>query len=164
MRLVGCVLLAGAGVWSGLLAARYVSEEVGRCGMWCRMLELMAFELERFRTPLPDLFASLSVQLDGVPRQVCEAVSTKVMAEPAELRAVWQGETGGLPLLEREILQPLGDVLGRFGAEEQSAALITARERMDALRQTRQNELRDKRKIRFGLCSAGGILLAVLLM
>lgn len=164
MRLLGCGLLAGAGVWSGLLAARRVSEDTARCGGWCRMLELMAFELERFRTPLPDLIASLAVRLDGAPCRFCEGVSQRMTEEFSDLRSAWRSAAEGLPEAEREILRPLGDVLGRFGAEEQAAALASAREQMERLWQTRQNSLRERQKVRFGVLCAGGIVLAIILV
>ena len=164
MRLLGCGLLAGAGLWSGILAARRVSEEAERCGAWCRMLELMSFELERFRTPLPELFASLSDRLVGAPGRLCAAVSAGLAAESSAFLFVWRRAVCELPAPEREILRPLGDVLGRFGAEEQTAALAAAGEQMCALWRKRQGDLRDRRKVCFGVFSAGGILLAVLFM
>jgi len=164
VKLLGCVLLAGAGVWSGVLAAQRVSDNASRCGTWCRMMELTAFELERFRTPLPDLFASLALRLDGIPQRFCEAVSSELAAKSADLRSVWQMAADNLPAPEREILLPLGEVLGRFGAEEQVAALESAKEQMNCLWQTRQSGLLDRRKVCFGVLSAGGMLLAILLM
>lgn len=164
MRLLGCGLLAGAGVWSGLLAARRASEETSRCGGWCRMLELMAFELERFRTPLPDLLASLAARLDGVTRRFCEGVSLQMTEGAADLRSAWKRAAEELPEAEGEILRPLGDVLGQFGAEEQTAALASARTQMERLWQTRQNSLRERQKVRFGVLCAGGIVLAIILV
>ena len=164
MRLAGCGLLAAAGIWSGLLAARNVEEAASRCGAWCRMLELMSFELESFRTPLPELFAGLAARLDGRPKQLCAGVSAELAAGNSDLRGVWRRQVGGIPPPEREPLLPLGDVLGRFGAEEQAAAIRAAGKQMNALWQQRRSELRDRRKICLGVCSAGGLLLAVLLM
>lgn len=164
MRLAGCGLLAAAGIWSGLLTARCVSEAASRCGAWCRMLELMSCELESFRTPLPELFSVLAERLEGRPGQLCGSVSAELASGSADLRAVWREQAAGLPAPEREILLPLGDVLGRFGAEDQTAAIRAAGKQMDALWQTRRGELRDRRKVCLGVCSAGGILLAVLLI
>lgn len=163
MRLVGCGLLAAAGIWSGLLAAGRVSEEVARCGAWCRMLELMAFELERFRTPLPELFTSLSGRMDGLPASLCRKVSSGLAAGAHDFRSVWLDAVRDLPAQEREALRPLGEVLGRFGAAEQTAAIEAAREQMNELRRERRSASRDRRKVCFGVLSAGGILLAVLL-
>ena len=163
MKLLGCGLMAGAGIWSGFLAAGRVSEAVVRCGAWCRMLELTAFELERFRTPLPELFASLSERLDGMPAEVCRRVTSGLAAGTSCFRTVWLGAVRDLPAREREVLRPLGEVLGRFGAEEQAAAIEAAREQMNELRRERQIASSDRRKICFGVLSAGGILLAVLL-
>lgn len=163
MKLVGCGLLAGAGIWSGILAARQVSDRTARCGMWCRMLELMTFELVRFRTPLPELFASLSGRLEGPAAELCRNVSSGLAPGVSDLRSVWKDAVRTLPAQESDILRPLGEVLGRFGAEEQTAAIAAAREQMDALWRERQRTSQDRRKVCFGVLSASGILLAVLL-
>ena len=163
MRIIGCGLLAGAGIWSGLLAAKRVSEAVVRCGAWCRMLELMAFELTRFRTPLPELFSSLSERLDGPSAELCRTVSRGLAEGAPDLRSVWQDAVRGLPIQERDILRPLGEVLGRFGAEEQISAIAASRAQMDSLWQERQSASRDRRRVCLGVLSASGILLAVLL-
>ena len=162
MRLFGCGLLAGAGIWSGLLAAGRVTEAVNRCGEWRRMLELMSFELERFRTPLPELFASLPERLEGEPAALCRRVAAGLAAGTG-FRNVWQEAVSDLPVRERDALRPLGEVLGRFGAEEQAAAIAAAEVQMNALWRERQSASRDRRRICFGVMSAGGILLAVLL-
>ena len=163
MRLVGCGLLAGAGIWGGLLAAGQVSEAAARCGAWCRMLELMAFELERFRTPLPELFASLSGRVDGLPSELCRRVSSGLAAGAYDFRSVWLEAVGELPAQEGGVLRPLGEILGRFGKEEQTAAIAAAKEQMDGLWRERRSASAEKRRVCFGVLSAGGILLAVLL-
>ena len=163
MKLLGCGLLAGAGIWSGFLASQSVSDAVARCGAWCRMLEMMAFELTRFRTPMPELFAALSDRLDGSAAALCRTVSSGLASGSSDLRSVWLGAVRDLPMQERDILRPLGEILGRFGAEEQTAAIASAGAQMDALWRERQRTSQDRRKVCFGVLSASGILLAVLL-
>lgn len=163
VRLLGGCLLAGAGVWSGLLAAGRLAASASRCGDWCRMLELMSFELTRFRTPLPELFETLSARLDGIPGEVCERAASGLAAENG-FQAVWREALADVPPEEREILRPLGDVLGYFGAEEQAACVDAAHARMTALWQERQRTRRERSRVCVGVLSAGGLLLAVLLM
>lgn len=162
VKLLGGCLLAWAGVWSGLMAAGRLAASVSRCGDWCRMLEILSFELTRFRTPLPELFGSLSDRLEGMPGEVCERAASGL--EEDGFQAVWREALSDVPPEEREILRPLGDVLGRFGAEEQAACVDAALERMTALWQERQRTRRERSRVYVGVLSAGGLLLAVLLM
>lgn len=163
MRLLGGGLLAGAGLWCGILAAAQLRRSAARCGSLCGMLELIAFEIARFRTPLPELFASLSERLTGPPGALCSRAAAGLQAG-LSFRAVWRGALHDLPAAEREILLPLGDVLGSFGAEEQTAGLDAALFRMRALERERTAALRDRTRVCVGVCSAGGLLMAVLLL
>ena len=165
MRLLGGGLIVCAGIWGGLLAAAELSGAAERCGSWCVMLELISFELSRFRTPLPELFGSLGGRLAGAPGSLCRGVSEGLNRGEDEFRVIWSDAMPtGLTDREREILLPLGDVLGRFGAEEQDAMLSASLECMNALRAERRMTLRDRKKICVCAFSACGIFLAVLLI
>lgn len=162
MRLIGCVLIALAGLWTGVTAARGLSAELDRCEEYVEMLALMELELGRFKTPLPELFSSLEARLGGAGAALCGRVA-KACSDDAVFREIWQHEAEKLPPRERRILLPLGGVLGRFGAEEQAARIGQAREQMAALRQERASALADGRRLRVGVCAAGGLMLAVLM-
>lgn len=165
MRLLGAGLIVCAGLWGGLLAAGALTCAVERCGSWCVMLELLSFELSRFRTPLPELFASLGSKLNGAPGTLCRGVCEGLNRVEDEFRVIWSSAMpSGLSDREREILLPLGEVLGRFGADEQAAMLSAALERMNALCAERRMTLRDRKKLCVCSFSAGGIFLAVLLI
>lgn len=62
------------------------------------------------------------------------------------------------------MLCPLGNILGEYGAEEQVAAVEAVRHRLMALRDEKIRNLREQGRIRMGLCSAVGLMLAVLLL
>ncbi len=163
MKLLGGFLIAAAGVWSGFLAAGKLSASAARCGSWCRMLELLSFELVRFLTPLPELFASLAERLDGAAGETCGSVAEDLRTGLG-FRAAWRSATENVPREERELLLPLGDVLGRFGAEEQAACADAVRERMNGLWKSRRRELGRRSRVCVGVGSALGLMLAVLLM
>ena len=77
-RLIGAALICSAGLMCGVISVREMRRRLALCRELCRMLELIAFELERFNTPLPELFLVLSASLEG-----------EAAAFPAELR--WGG-------------------------------------------------------------------------
>lgn len=163
MRVLGGALLALAGLWSGLLARDGLRRSARRCGGLCRMLELLGYELERFRTPLPELFSALSRSADGEAAALCGAVAEE-LDRGGRFSGAWARGTEPLPPPERDILRPLGDILGRYGAEEQTAAVESALRRMEDLRRTRERTLRDRGRVCVGMCSGLGLMLAVLLL
>ena len=163
MRWFGAGLLALSGILGGIAAAGEASRAAERCGLWCRMLGMMRFELSRFRTPLPELFAALSTCLPGAAGALSLRVSG-ALASGETLRASWREALSEVPAQEREILTPLGDVLGCFGAREQEMSIDAAIERMRALEGERRAALRDRRRVCVGVFGAAGVLLAVLLI
>ena len=163
MNLAGGLLLVISGVWCGVLAAGRVSEAAARCEEWCRMLELVSFELTRFKTPLPALFRKLSDALDGLPGQVCASVSGD-LGGCVSFRDAWDAALRDVPPGERELLLPLREILGCYGAGEQAAGVEAVRLRMAGLWEARRSALHDRRRVCVGLFSACGLVLAVLLI
>ncbi len=163
MRLCGAFLLAAAGLWCGLAARAGLAGKVKVCGELCRLLELLAFEIGRFQTPLPDFFAERASSFDGAAGDFCRALAGE-LSNGGSLSESWLRQTAALPPEEREILRPLGHVLGGYGAEEEVAAVEAALHRLARLRETRARDLREQGRVRVGLCSAAGVMLAVLLL
>jgi stage III sporulation protein AB len=65
---------------------------------------------------------------------------------------------------EREILAPLGAVLGCYGVSEQLAAVaLCSRQMEDALSQAQQ-ALQERGRMYMSLSAVGGLMLAILLM
>lgn len=163
MKLCGAFLLAAAGLWCGLAARASLSGNVKRCGELCQLLELLSFEIGRFRTPLPDFFAQRASSFTGAAGDFCGALSDG-LSNGESLSVCWSRQMDALPPEEREILRPLGNVLGGYGAEEEVAAVDSVLHRMTELRNARERELRERGRVRVGLCSAAGLMLAVLLL
>ena len=165
MRLIGAAFVAAAGLLAGLAAARSYRTAAERCAALCRMLELLMFELDRFHTPLPELFDSLADRTDGDAAALCRRAADGLAADtPGPFADIWRDAVAPTAPAERTILAPLGGVLGRYGTEEQLSAAA------DCLRlmRRRQDELRSavgrRSRLAVGLCACGGALLAVLLL
>jgi len=163
MTALGALLVAASGVLAGVLGAKALRAQAERARQLARMLELMRFELERFKTPLPDLFGALEARTDGTAAELCGRVSACLAAVDVRFSAAWRFACENLSKQEREILLPLGEILGRYGAEEQAAALDAALSDMRRLAEERRMELRDKSRLFLGLGAACGLLAAVLL-
>lgn len=164
MRLFGAALLAAAGLLLGLLAADELQRRVRRRESLGLLLERMAFELGRFKTPLPAVFAELT-QLDGEAGALCRRVSEGLERLGQQtMPAIWAQAVQPLPAVERAILTPLGSVLGRYGVEEQLRALSAARTDMARAAAQARKDRQEKGRIYVGASAAGAVALAVLLL
>lgn len=163
MNAIGAVLLAAAGLMAGLYGAQILRRQERRARQLCRLLELMQFELERFKTPLPELFSSLADRTDEAASELCRRAFSAMQAEDIRFHTAWAFACRALSGHEREIVLPLGEVLGRYGEKEQAAALAAALAQMSRYGEELKTSLREKCRLCVGLSAAGGLLAAVLL-
>ena len=165
MRLTGAALLTLAGLLAGVLAAERLRRRVLLRQQLGQMLEQMAFELGRFKTPLPVLFPALAEQLSGPAGELCRrAAQALADGDRPPMARIWAGAVEALPERERAILLPLGSVLGRYGAEEQLRALHRARAAMARAEAEARTALGRKGRVYVGVSTAGAAALAVLLL
>ena len=165
MRLTGAALLTAAGVLAGLLCEGELRARAARLESLCRMLERMAFELGRFCTPLPALFDRLAGQLDGEAAALCGRVRRGLeQLGERDMAGIWTGALAPLPAGERRLLLPLGQVLGRYGAEQQLQAIESCRADLERLRDEARTACREKGRVYVGVSAAGAAALAVLLL
>lgn len=165
MRLMGAAILTAAGFLAGLAAADGLRRRQALRDELGRMLTLLGFELARFRTPLPAVFEKLSEQLAGQTAELCRRVRDGLdQLGSRELDEIWRDALAPLPAEERRILTPLGQVLGRYGAEEQLAAVDACRKEMERARDEAADALRERGRMYIGVGAAGAAALAVLLM
>ena len=66
-------LLTASGFGWGLCSSAGLRRELREREELCRMLALATFQLTRFRTPLPELFALLAAQRSGRASALCAA-------------------------------------------------------------------------------------------
>ena len=149
MRLTGAAVLVLAGLLAGL----------------SRMLDMLEFELERFKTTLPALFGMLAGQLEGEAGALCRRTAESLTAPDRRPMAdIWADATAPLPEAERAILAPLGHVLGRYGADEQRRALESARAAMERAESEAGLALQRNGRMYVGVPAAAAAVLAVLLL
>ena len=168
MRLVGAMLVAGAGGWMGFGAAAELGKRVRALEELEEGLRLMAQELELDAPGLEVLMERLVPRTRGAARRLfagCRTALGRLEEEPFSL--AWRRLTGEEGLLDGEgqaCLAPLGEVLGRCGWEEQRRVLELAADRLhQAADRARERRLRLARVYQtLGL--SGGALLAVLLL
>lgn len=164
MRRLGALMVVLAGMLMGVRRAVALGHTVRLRSSLCRMLEGMRYELGRFRTPLPELFSALSVPWDGEAAALCRRAAEMLTAGQMSFSALWEDALAPLPAREREILQPLGNILGRYGTEEQLAALERCVREMENALQEGQTRLRERSGVCVGLWTAAGLMAAVVLI
>ena len=165
MRLTGAALLTGAGLLAGLLAARALGAKARRREELCRLLALLAYELGRFHTPMPALFAALSAQSEGAGKELCRRMENGLtFLGEKTFSQIWTEALVYLPERERDILKPLGQVLGRYGTEEQLRSADACLRAMEQARDEAAVAAREKSRLYIGLSAAGSAALSVLLL
>lgn len=164
MTALGAALLAASGLLAGVTGVRALQRQSYRAGTLLRLLLLIRFELERFRIPFPVMFSSLTDRTEGAAKELCERAALILRAEDIRFRDAWTYACGSLSRQERDIMLPLGEVLGRYGAEEQLAALSAAEARMREYADGLRGSMGENSRLWLGLCSACGLLAAVLLL
>lgn len=165
MNRLGALLVIAAGFLLGLGGSRELGRTVRRREEFCWLLERIHCELEAFCCPLPELFAAMADGISGEGGALCRRISVGLSAPGGEpFFRVWATALEPVPRRERQILQPLGAVLGRYGVGEQLPAIALCRREMEqALKEARARR-RDMGRVYIGLGTAGGLMLAVLLV
>jgi stage III sporulation protein AB len=163
MKVLGAAMMTLAGLLMGQMARRSLRRRVDRRQSLCRMLELLGFELGRFQRPLPGLFQGLGLRLTGQTGQLCILVG-EALSRGVPFPEAWALLLAPLEPEEREILAPLGQVLGCYGAEELLDSVAQCREDMARALSQARRDLQERGKIYMGLSTVGGLMLAILLM
>ena len=166
MRLLGAVLMTGGGVWLGLCRLQKLDRRmevlrslIGLMGSWERELGE--------RQPLMEELLRAGAAHSGPLRPclaACLSGLDRLGEEPFD--QLWAQSFRDLPLRaeERETVEELGEVLGRYGPESQRAALRRgARELEEALSRAREERRREGR-LSLVLGGSAGLLGAIVLM
>lgn len=165
MRWLGALLLTAACALGGLTQARRLARRAGGLGELAFALELLSFELERFRAPMPELAERLARTAPGEGGALFERLSGAMEADGDECFAgLWARALEPLPGPEREILLALGGILGRYGAEEELQAAAGCRARLRELEREAKEAYRRSGKLYIGLGISAGAMVSVLLL
>ncbi len=120
-RLLGAVLLLVAGGGLGLSLCSQLGRRRRTVALLVEVLYQMEREMTLHLTPLPTLLQGVEPPL-GQYFSICG----DAVGEGLSLRPCWDRLVDGLPHIggeERELLRPLGAVLGQFEGEVQGEAL-----------------------------------------
>jgi Stage III sporulation protein AB (spore_III_AB). len=131
----------------------------------CRMMELLRFELARFAPPMPELFAQLGKTAPGAGGEISRRLYDSLnRLGDEEFSDLWERALGDLSGPERETMAALGRGLGRYGAQEELAALDVCRERLMDLSGEAERTAKERGRLYVGLSAAVGAVASVLML
>ena len=167
MRAMGAVLVVSCSTLLGLLT-------VGRSAQRLRSLQSLLSALDRMKAELGDLLAPLPelvrrLEAEQPAGEFFARVSWLAEKKRLPFREAWiqaLEETEALCLRpeERKALAALGDVLGRYEAETQCAAVERVRQRLALFRELEEKDRARKNRLSAALGAGAGITLAILLL
>ena len=165
LKILGAALLVLCGGVLGLGGLKRLREELAFLRSMDGALGIMAAEIELCARPLPELFATLSGRCGGEGKTLAGMVTEGFSSpERASFGAIWASALTGYPRREREILLRLGDVLGRGAVEMQLPVIALCRREMELSLREAAKHRREMSRVYIGLGTAGGMMLAVLLI
>ena len=162
VRLMGAALIAGGCAVLGYRAAAGLRARVQAVGQMAGGLALLEGELELSAPPLSQLmalapgrtlFQDCAQGLTHLDREDFPSLWRRLTAERTELGAEGQA-----------VLLPLGETLGRCGADRQLEALSSARRRLEALSARLEADGRRQGRVYQALGLSGGAFLVILLL
>lgn len=168
VRVLGAALLILGGGLLGIGAAEPLGRQSRALDEMCTGLSMLEQELELGGLPLCRMMEELAEQTSGTAKRLFSACGRELEQTDREgFPLLWEKLVSDCPELGREgirLLIPLGNSLGRCGAEDQRKAAALVRERLEGLRR----QVDSGRPARNRLCRAlglsGGAFAAVLLL
>jgi len=168
-KLMGAALLIGCGAWWGLKVSGGLLGRVRDLEAWLTALRLLEGELAFSLPSMPDLLERLSRNAPP-PAGGVFANTLRGLDRLGELpfEAIWtaalKASPGCLSPHDLENLKRLGGVLGRYGWEEQLAALRALRRDLEESRSAARSESGSKGRTYTALGFALGAFLTILLL
>ena len=147
MRLVGAALIAAAFAALGVSESLRLRRRARLVSALCSGLELLRGEIVSRLAPMP------------------EAAERLARYGPEPARGFYAAVCAGLDLPDpaRAAMENLGGSLGRYGAEEQAAAISACEQELRREAERAAQEAQVMGRLRAGLAAGAGLILAIVL-
>lgn len=163
----GAVLIIIALTACGSLRASELKFRARLLGAMTAALEIMRMEIVSRLAPLPEVCGRLAETGPVEARQLFSALCRRLPELGARSFAdIWTEEAAALPLKSGELaaLCDLGGALGRYGAEEQGAAIERCMEILSLAAREAGAEAVSGGRLSTGVGLTAGLILAVMLI
>ncbi|MEY8401905.1 stage III sporulation protein AB [Oscillospiraceae bacterium 44-34] len=168
IRLLGAALVAAGGAFWGFQAAEGLRRRGRAVRQTAEGLAVLERELELTAPPLSQLLDRGAAHSRGPAQALFQGCARGLAAlDREDFAALWERLTGGLEELDpagRAVLAPLGDTLGRCGADRQREVLSAARRRLEELAARLEEDSRRQGRVCQALGLSGGAFLVILLL
>lgn len=170
IKIIGAILLVGGASLMGIFASEGIRARARSLAGFEQVLGMMAREIGEYLSPLPELMRRIA-EITSPPLsdffRACSEETMKRNDMPFSL--IWSKNLTRAPSLylapqEREELLALGNVLGRYSAEEQKKSIEHAARRISALRGEAEGEVRRLAKLYAKLGVTCGIAVVIVFM
>jgi len=169
IRLAGCIMLLASSTALGFGAANSMKERIKELDSMILSIRAMELELAARRTPLPELLKRAGHCASGrinLFYNLCESRLGK--SEGVIFSEIWKAaaETVELHIKEQEtmLFLEVGNILGRYDAGSQCAALQTAREQFAGFAENAKEQYSRMGRVYSTLGIAAGALLMIVLI
>ena len=169
LKMVGSCIVILTAAYIGAGIAGILRRRVTVLREFQTALELMEREMNYTGTAMPELLELLANRIEAPDGSFFRRCGGKLdRLDQHGFGAVWRGELAGSELLlkdeEREVIERLGDVLGRYDGEGQCAAIARVRlELADQQRKAEEDRQRLSRVYQAVILGAGVMLVILLL-
>ena len=169
VKALGALLVVSCCTLLGLVTVGKSNQRLRSLGSLLAILDQMKAELEGLLPPLPDLLGSLRLRAEQPAAEFVSQVMWLTEKKHLPIRDAWERaslETDSLCLRpeETKALAALGEVLGRYDAETQCAAVERTRQRLALFRELEEKDRARKNRLSAALGAGAGITLAILLL
>ena len=169
VKAAGALLVVSCCTLLGLVTAGRSAQRLRSLRSLLAALDLMKAELAARLAPLPELMLDLRLRTEQPAAEFFSQVNWLTEKKHLPFRSAWEQsleETEALCLRPEELkaLSALGEVLGRYDAETQCAALERALQRLSLFRELEEKDKARKNRVSAVLGAGAGITLAILLL
>jgi len=169
MKLMGAVFVLVAGILVGYISLYEEKNRINRIKELCNATDIMCGEMASKQSPLNTLLICASKNTNAELRQFFEHIdkSFDALGEKS-FSDIWkEAAQEYLLFLDGECFEAflhLGNVLGRYGLEDQLSALTVFKNRLTRELELSSEKYPEKRKLGFGLAASVSTLLIIVLL
>lgn len=165
MRLWGALLIVSGSGWMGLRAARQLRMRARALRELEQAMAMLGCWLERFCLSTPELARQTARSSSGAGAALLSRWANELeKADERPLSERWTAACASLERPWRDVLEPVGEVLGRFGMQEQCAAVGQAGMQLSRLAQQAEERSRSSGKLFAALGFSLGAIAALVLV
>lgn len=165
MRGLGALLLAAGSLLVGLCAAARLRARARELEELEQAMELAGYAIERFHRPTPALARELASGASGAGGALFGRLAEMLESgDDSPMEKLWEQALDGVGRAARQCLMPFGQVLGRYGAQEQAQAARQCQSRLHRVARDAARRAEEGGRVYIALAASAGAVLAIIML